>query len=437
MTDVPQKKSPPRASAARHSALQALCALERQGFRAHAEELLAREFRRHNLDERDRRLAYRIVEGCLRNKTLLEHVLGNYCHTRVNDLDLPLRWILVAGLYQCMYLEQPAYAVVNESQLLCVQRQRSSWRGLVNAVLRAAVRAGCSVEDAHRCAPDMATRYSHPEWLIARFEAACGRRRAEQLLAWNNATPRHYARVRMGAMQTVLQELGDAVSQQPTFGDTIVEISDISEVLKSRSFADGEVYICDPWSLTCLAGLPVQAGWRVLDLCAAPGGKSIALADRGDVHVVATDISPARLETLVANCQRCRCPDVEPVVMDGKQAPDKFGTHAFDCVVVDAPCSNLGVVQRHPEIRWRLTEADIQTYQAVQRALLSAARRCVKPGGYLLYAVCTITPEETDAVASAHTDLRCIERVLRLPGENGINGGYHSLWQIPATDASA
>jgi 16S rRNA (cytosine967-C5)-methyltransferase len=419
----------PRVNPARHVALQTLCNLENREFKAHAEDILTRACEPRELSGRDRRLAYRIVEGCLRNKTLLEHALSRYCRTPVVELDLPLRWILVAGLYQLLCLSQPAYAVVNESQLLCNAWQRASWRGLVNAVLRAAIRDGLTAVSMQACAPDLATRYSHPEWMVKRWCAQFGASATELILEWHNTLPTHYARIRDPDPMAVIAALGAACSEAQEFGSDIIRIFDIQAVLKSESFEDGKLYIADPWSLECLRPLPVCDGWRILDLCAAPGGKSIALADRATVSVIAADVSAKRLQTLIANCARCRCQSIQPMVLDGVQSPAAFGRHAFDCVIVDAPCSNLGVVQRHPEIRWRLKPEDLPQLQQLQSNLLTAAQQCVKPGGYLLYAVCTITPEETRDVAATITDFTVVDTHLRLPGEGGMNGGFHVLWQ--------
>jgi 16S rRNA (cytosine967-C5)-methyltransferase len=425
-----KSRSAAQASPARHVALQTLCALEKRGYQAHAEALLDRACGQHKVGNRDRQLAYRIVEGSLQHKRLLEHALGRYSHTPVPQLEPALRWILVSALYEMLFLRQPDYAIVNESQLLCCEWRRTSWRGLVNAVLRSALRDGLTLAQLNESAPDMATRYSHPGWLVERWCAEFGEARTRTMLEWNNTTPIHYARVRGADVATVVAQLPDGCSEAPEFGSNVIQIFDIAAVLNSASFENGQLYIADPWSWQCLDALPVRDGWRILDMCAAPGGKSIALADRADVSVVAADISSARLESVKSNCTRCRCDSIEPTVLDGLRAPQVLGRGSFNCVVVDAPCSNLGVVQRHPEIRWRLQPSEFIALQELQRHLLASAVECVHAGGYLLYAVCTITPEETRDVASIIEGAELLETQLQLPGKHGTNGGFHALWRI-------
>jgi 16S rRNA (cytosine967-C5)-methyltransferase len=225
------------------------------------------------------------------------------------------------------------------------------------------------------------------------------------------------------------------VRPAPEYGTDALRILKTSEVIKSRAFEDGMLYLMQPWSMNVIRQLPVEDGWQVLDMCAAPGGKSIALADRADIHVIAADVSEERIIRLKENIERCQVFDrITTKILDGRSCATELGKDRFDAVLLDAPCSNLGVVQRNPEIRWRICPDDIMTLASLQRDLLAGAAGTVKPGGYILYSVCTITREETEqAVACAlqkTPGLECIASNMNLPGQEGMDGGYWALLKM-------
>jgi 16S rRNA (cytosine967-C5)-methyltransferase len=384
------------------------------------------------LDARDRRLAYEITAGCLRNKTLLEWHLQHGSTRPLDRAAAPVRWALLMGAYQLLFLDRVgAHAAVHQAVEQCKRHSRNT-AAFANAVLRALQRRSAAPPTPAPALPaEDHLRFSHPAWLVNLYRALAPTRYRD-ILTWNNSRCIHYARVRR-ALPEVLRALGAIAEPAPEFGPDVLRLLDTSAVVMSHAFACGDLYIMQPWSQRAAGMLPLRAGWRVLDMCAAPGGKTIAIADRDAVHITALEFDARRADALRANLQRCRLSSVAVHIMDARLAAAQFGAAAFDAVLVDAPCSNLGVIQRHPEVRWRVQPDDLPRLAATQLTLLRTARQCVRPGGFVLYAVCTIAPDETDAVIhatlQASPDLRLQTRELTLPGDGMCDGGYWALLQ--------
>jgi 16S rRNA (cytosine967-C5)-methyltransferase len=267
-------------------------------------------------------------------------------------VDGRVRNALRLGAYQLVFAGVPAHAAVGETVAVAPRPAR----GLVNAVLR-------RVAESPVTWPDEATRLSVPDWIAARLAADLGPERA-------------------GAALAAMNEPAAAVER-----------------------ADG--YVQDPASQRVAAAVGAGPGERVLDLCAAPGGKATALAGAGAL-VVAADIRPRRAGLVAANAARTGVADrVAVVAADGTRPPWRAG--AFDRVLVDAPCSGLGTLRRRPDLRWRVDAAAVDRLVGLQRALLAAAADLVRPGGTLVYSVCTLTAAESTGVdawlAEARPDL--------------------------------
>lgn len=436
-TPEPRHPAPPRPgrrlrNLARELAWHVLIELERSKYCQHLDDLLHRACDEHNLPPRDHALAYELVSGAVRNKSLLEFYISQ-CSTRgAAALDMGLRWILVLALYQIEFLDRVAtYAAVNETVQICHHIGRSEWAGYANGVLRTFLRQR-ELRAIHEPS-DPATRWSHPAWLVECYARVFGPDHLEDILRWNNRVPTHYARVR-GVRDDVLANVpAGAAEPAPEFGTEVVRMRDVPRVIHSPAFRDGLLYVMQPWSVRTARMLGVQPGWRVLDMCAAPGGKSIILADDGAAHIVALDNATHRIRALNDNLRRCHVTTVEPRLLDARDVIDTFGPRSFDAVLLDAPCSNLGVIQRHPEIRWRVTPDEPARLARDQRGLLKAALQAVKPGGPVLYAVCTITPEETTHIiteAVQSCGVTCARQELTRPGANGFDGGYAALLRL-------
>jgi len=353
----------------------------------------------------DRALCHELVLGVLRWQLRLDKIVEHLSKRRVESLDSAVRIALRLGLYQLHYLTRiPASAAVNESVSLVRQARLSSATGFVNAVLRRAINEadydpGTQVSDPLE---RIAIQTSHPVWLIERWAKAFGIAEAESFAQANNTVPPTAFRVvrnRADESQVVsrLREAGAEVeASQVTDGAWRVVGS--TSLVRELSAA-GEIYLQDEASQLVAQVLNVKPGERVLDLCAAPGGKTTLMADRADdkAMIVAADRSASRMATVVATTRLQQIKSIKPLILDAAE-PLPFKSGAFDKVLVDAPCSGTGTLRRNPEIRWRLTAQDIDAFAEVQKQILSSAADAVKPGGRLVYSTCSVEREENEEV---------------------------------------
>ncbi|CAN5770510.1 transcription antitermination factor NusB [soil metagenome] len=330
----------------------ALDVLQRIGEGARANAALAEALDGTALEPRDRAFATELVYGTTRMARACDYLVEPFVLRR---LDPATRSALRLGAYQLHFLRTPAHAAVSATVQIAPRRSR----GLVNAILR-------RVADTPPSWPDTATRLSYPDWIIERLVADLGE--ADGLAAL------------------------DAMNAAPTLTER----------------PDG--YAQDRASQWVASSVGASAGERVADLCAAPGGKSTAMASTG-AHVLASDIDPDRVALVAAAVQRTSARSVAVVVADGRTPP--WPPASFYRVLVDAPCSGLGVLHRRPDARWRRLPADVARLTTLQCQLLGAAADLLRPGGTLVYSVCTLTAEETLGVdtwlASAHPELVAID----------------------------
>lgn len=331
----------------RRLAIDALVRIETDG--AYANVLLPKMLAETDLDGRDKGLATELVYGSTRRRRAHDHVVDKYL---LRDPPPAARAALRLGAHQLIDMGTPPHAAVSAT----VEAAPAKFRGLVNAVLR-------KVATAHSAGisfPSEAVALSYPDWIVARLSDDLGRTPALDALRAMNLPARRQRR------------------------------------------ADG--YVQDPSSQQVAAVVPAEPGDLVLDLCAAPGGKSTAIAGRG-ASVVAVDLHPGRAGLVAGNAQRLgyggRLEDggVAVVVADGTAAP--FVDACFDAVLVDAPCSGLGALRRRPDARWRIEPEDVGALAALQQQLLRRAARLVVHGGSLVYSVCTLTAAETSDVVGA------------------------------------
>jgi 16S rRNA (cytosine967-C5)-methyltransferase len=377
---------------------------------AHAADLLHARISAKVKPE-DAALATELTLGVLRWQGLLDFLIGHQVK-KPSALDPEVQIALRLGLYQLRYLTRvPARAAVNESVELVKRARKRSAAGLVNAVLRRlAETAKEPVEKqlpAGVSAPErLAILHSHPKWMVERWLRHFGEGRSVALLESNNHAPRFTLVVhdptRQQEARAELEGAGLRVEPGRWLRTALLIEGDAagSVVARSDAFCKGCVSIQDEASQMIPLLLGTQPGDRVLDVCAAPGGKTIALAIAAGLHgsVVATDISPRRLKELTAQLRRADIENARVVALDAAQLlPFR---EQFDRILVDAPCSGTGTLGRNPEIRWRLREADLADFHRRQVALLTSAAAALAPGGTLVYATCSLEPEENEHVVA-------------------------------------
>ncbi|HYO62776.1 MAG TPA: 16S rRNA (cytosine(967)-C(5))-methyltransferase RsmB [Pyrinomonadaceae bacterium] len=394
-----------RASAARRAAFEVLRRVEDEG--AFAAPLLASVAEELRAD--DRALCHELVLGCLRRQLWLDRLTERYAGRAAATLDAPVRRALRLGLYQLRFLSRvPASAAVNESVNLMHEAQARGAAGFVNAVLRRATREPGLDPAADIADPleRLSVETSHPLWLLSRWASAFGLEEAARFARANNErTPVAFRvnRLRGGAEETLgrVREAGGAVVES-RFAPGAWRVEDggarVNAVLRELSAA-GAIYMQDEASQLVAHVLGARAGERVLDACAAPGSKTTHLAAlAGDAAVVvAGDRHEHRLRLVREAAERQGLRSVRAVVHDA-EAGLPYADQTFDRVLVDAPCTGTGTLRHNPEIRWRITSADIEELAARQRRILGEAARVVRRGGRLVYSTCSVEPEENEHV---------------------------------------
>jgi 16S rRNA (cytosine967-C5)-methyltransferase len=409
--------------------------LQRVSDGAYASVLLAA--REPELSQADRGLCHELVMGVLRWQLWLDRLIESYSNRKVSDLDEGVRLALRLGLYQLRFLSRiPASAAVNESvSLTSVARLRSAG-AFVNAVLRRATREP-EVDPADHIEDSLerlAVVTSHPRWLIARWQAAFGAAETEALAHANNLRPPIAFRVvKKRARET---EICDDLRKA---GATIVpskvapgawRIGGATNRLHEL-VARGEVYIQDEASQLVATLLDLRLGQRVLDLCAAPGGKTTQIADLSlDANeVVAGDLHERRLQTIKATARLQGLESINCIALDATQSLP-LAEAAFDRVLVDAPCSGTGTLRHNPEIRWRISESDVGELAERQKRILTNAAKVVRPGGRLVYSTCSVEWDEGEEVArwllETHESFRPVD--LPATAASKSRSGSVRLW---------
>ena len=353
----------------------------------------------------DRALCHELVLGVLRWQFRLDKIVEHCSKRRIESLDLPVRIALRLGLYQLGYLTRvPASAAVNESVSLVRAARLGSATAFVNAVLRRAIKEA-EYDPASEVSDPLeriAINTSHPLWLIQRWAAAFGVEETEAFAKANNTVPPAAFRVvRNRANEAeVLEKLVSAGArlEASNVAEGAWRVSGATSILRDLSLA-GEVYLQDEASQLVPQVLNAERGERVLDLCAAPGGKTTLIADRaGDkAIVIAADRYQARMATVIGTTKLHQLKSIRPLLLDAAgQLP--FARRVFDKVLVDAPCSGTGTLRSNPEIRWRLSPPKITAFAEQQKQFLANAAGVLKPGGHLVYSTCSVEREENEDV---------------------------------------
>lgn len=402
-------------SSARGLVLAALAEWRRG--RRFADAILRHRLEDNSLSAANRAFATELFYGTLCNLSLLDFWIGLL---RSGPLDRSARDLLRIGLYQLFCLHTPGHAAVNETVELAPPRKRP----LINGVLRTALRRAEELASAAQRA-SLAIRSSHPEFLLERWAHNFGRAATVALCDWNNQPASVYARI--NRLNTTVEKFleaesgATAVSGRPNF----VKL----EAIPAGALERGDCYIQDPSTSIACELLDPQPGEDVLDACAAPGGKSGLLAElmnnRG--HLIACDRDSARLVALRENLNQLRVTIARTILHDW-HSPATPGMGAFDRILVDAPCSNTGVMRRRVDVRWRLTPEDFRRMPAEQVTILRAVAPLLRPGGTLVYSTCSLEPEENEQVVDrilAEIPSLGIEDIRSsLPFRDGFDGAF-------------
>ena len=385
---------------------------------------------------RDRGAVMEMACGVLRRRRALDWVLARH----VRRIPPPFTAaLLLVGLYQLLFMDDvEEYAAVNETVEAIKRQAGRAQAGFANAVFRTVLRERASLREELDRQP-LGVRTSHPDPLVARWVAAFGEARAARLCDWNNRRPDTVLRVRtqriaLDAFAARLRGAGLEVAPHPARPVECLILPRGARVEHVPGYAEGLFVVQDPATLGAVDLLDLRPGQDVLDACAAPGGKSAAIADRLDAGgtLVAGDHDAARLATLRENLARLRLAGVTVLSLDMTDAAAAQAAlgegRRFDRILLDVPCMNTGVIRRKPDVRWRFSSDRLQQMLRTQRKLLDVAGGLLRPGGRMVYSTCSLEAEENggqiDAWLAGHPDFRrCDERFL-FPPDSGTDGAY-------------
>ena len=421
-------------SPARSAALYVLSRCRR--FEAWSQQTLESARGKFALSERDAALCSRLCLGVLQNAALCDYYIDCFSTVRSRKLEAPVRDILRLGAVQLLFMDRiPVSAAVNESVALA-KRSHPKAAGLVNAVLRQIARHREDLPEIPEAgtARELSIRFSHPLWLCERLVSAHGYEFARAFLKMSNTPPgltitANLCRTDAVCLAKRLCSAGYDARVSP-LSPVSVELPG-GAVTALPGFTDGDFFVQDAAAATGVTAAQPRGGMRVLDMCAAPGGKSLLCAgwmgDEGEI--LACDVQEKKLGRIRENAARLGFKSIRTLAMDASAPREEFAG-AFDLVIADVPCSGLGVIRKKPEIRYKPPE-EIARLGEIQQRILRGAARCVRPGGALLYSTCTILPEENEEVVSAFltedSGFALKEQRTIWPQEYGTDGFYYAL----------
>ncbi|MBI5092473.1 MAG: 16S rRNA (cytosine(967)-C(5))-methyltransferase RsmB, partial [Candidatus Hydrogenedentes bacterium] len=359
---------------------------------------LDKALHKKDLSERGRRFLTQLVYGTVRHRILCDYVLAPLLHQPMDELPRPIVAILRMGVFQALFCDQVTFpSMVHTSVDLAKKNGHAGTARLTNAVLRKAPFSLDKVRlpDRETALPEfLSIRYSIPRWLVDDWITEYGPETAENLCATSNINTPNALRVNL--LKTTVDEILPRLTNSGCRAEKRTPIPEEITVLegmppaRTKLFGAGEFFVQDPASMLPAHLMEPQPGERVLDLCAAPGGKTTHLAQLagGKAHITAMDIHPGKLRLIRENVYRLDLSGVNVVCGDGRKAPFDQG---FDRILVDAPCSGLGTLRRHPDMKWRIEREDLPRLAELQRDLLRCAVRLCKNNGLIVYSVCTFS----------------------------------------------
>jgi len=409
---------------------------QRQTSSEFTENLLDIALATARLSSVDRGLCHELVCGVVRWQATLDRLIARKTDP-ARELRPALKNLLRLGLYQIFWLDRiPPHAAVHETVEQAKRSGYGSQAGFINAILRGYLR---EADEIRKILADMKTSqpalgWSHPDWLVEKWRRQFGDEKTRQLLAWNNTPPKTYARV--NTLKTDAARLVerwreenveyDFVTRDWTGENLAFELKSHPPLNSLGSFRDGGFYLQDPSTLLAPVLLAPLAGEAILDACAAPGGKTTFIAQLLDNEgrISACDLDPHRLKLVKENCVRLGVTCVETAQHSQLQTENS----KFDRILLDAPCSNTGVMRRRVDLRWRIQAAEIERLRATQLELFRQAAPKLKAGGVIVYSTCSLEPEENSEVVktflAAHPDFELETERQLLPFVDGVDGAF-------------
>ncbi|AOM83238.1 Ribosomal RNA small subunit methyltransferase B [Salisediminibacterium beveridgei] len=385
----------------RNAALDVLIKIAKQ--QAYSHLLIDETVKKKELSEKDIPLLTEMVYGTLQYQRKLDFYIGGYSKKPLDKLE---NWVLILlrlSVYQMVYLDRvPDHAVLNEAVMIAGKRGHKGISGMVNGILRAIQREG--LPDTSGISPEfrkIAIETSHPDWMIKRWIEQYGEEIARRIAEGNLSYPITSARV--NTLLTVREELikewvdsGMNCEAGPWLDESIRVTKGV--ISKTQAFKEGRCSIQDEGSMLVTQLLNPQPRERVLDACAAPGGKSSHIAERMDNQgeLISLDIHEHKVKLIQSQAERLGISMIQPVLQDARTVSTAFEEASFDRILLDVPCSGLGVIQRKPDLKWSKSEQDIERLTVIQRDILDHVWPLLKSGGIMVYSTCTVDREENE-----------------------------------------
>lgn len=350
------------------------------------------------LDKQDRAFFSRLTEGTLERLITLDYVLEQFSSVPVKKMKPVIRTILRMGAYQLLYMDSvPDSAACNESVRLAEKKGFRSLKGFVNGVLRGIAREKDRVSD--ETAMSLSVRYSTPEWIVEMWTACYGKETAERMLKASFEEKK--ITVRCNLNRASKKDIIDMLKREQvtveecSYPSYALALSDYDYLESLTAFTEGYISVQDISSMMAAEAASVQENDRVLDVCAAPGGKSLHLAEKlkGTGLVEARDLTEYKTALIEENIARTRLENIRTRVWDAREFDGEWEQKA-DVVLADLPCSGLGVIGRKNDLKYRITEEACKELAVLQRQILNTVSRYVRPGGTLIYSTCTVNPGE-------------------------------------------
>ena len=430
---------------AREAALKILYEINEKG--AYSNIALNKYFAAAELRDIDRAFVTELVYGTVKWKLMLDRVIASYSSIKMEKLSPWILNILRLGAYQLLKLSKvPQSAACNESVNLAGRYGHKASAGFVNAVLRNIARNGSSLALPSKetdLTGYLSVKYSYPKWLTEKYLGLFGAEFTESLLDAGNSTPELTVRantLRLTAADLVVKLEAEGVTSVPGkyVAEAVVIKSSVS-IAKLNAFKKGLFQVQDESSMLPAKVLAPQPGEWVLDACSAPGGKATHMAQlmQNKGAVIARDIHEHKLKLIDDAAARLGINIIKSELHDAA-LPDTKHEQAFDRVLLDAPCTGLGIIKRKPDIKWARETKDIDSITALQKQLINTVSKSVKPGGVLVYSTCTILPEENEGVVNSfleqNADFEADDITTFLPPELAVHAKGCMLQLYPNRD---
>lgn len=367
------------------------------------DKAIHRAFERDSLEKRDRSFVMRLTEGTVERCIELDYIINQFSKVKVHKMKPVIRNILRIAVYQIFYMDQvPDSAACNEAVKLAVKYKMQNLKGFVNGVLRNIIRNKENIE--YPLKEDFvqyaSVRYSMPEWIVESFVREYGKENTENILQSFFRNEEQLS-VRCTLSRYTIEQIRETLEEQGVYvysGKVLpyaLGISNYSSLKRLRAFREGMFQVQDESSMLVGEIADIKQGDTIIDVCAAPGGKTLHAADilKGSGRVISADLTQDKIALIQENCDRLLYENVDILINDAKVLRKEWIEKA-DIVIADLPCSGLGVIGKKCDIKYKTKQSDIISLAKIQREILEVVSRYVKPGGRLLFSTCTIAKEE-------------------------------------------